>query len=503
MQIAQSFDNWESGAARPERSPSRPGSRLGKSVALGAMVALNWYAAAQWPSTLFSVTSMLLFVWMLTLVGRISPAGFVLLLPLVITRGATMLSLAVIETGAYMPEINRIGQAGDASASFVAFTAWFFLLYAVLFRALEPWFLRYVRSPMIDEAVRLLGWPLVLACAALGAVVFVQGLAGGFPLLEGVDRFLYRRERGGPLVVLLLDNKFLVAALLGTIAFAPRHAPMMKLVAKLVFVALTGLYFLFADKFFTILAETAFFAMPLLLIHRDRLGTALFRTAPAVIALLCGTLGATVYIYSDYGRLPVDRTARLLGERIAGQGQLWFVATRDDREVTAWNGQLADRYTRGLGAAQPAAAAFNDGVETYYFIGRYSPAQLIRNFRQSGGWVQLVMGTEAMALVMFGWVGVIVIMGLCAVLVAIASLFLRRALASGFFVSVLFATWVYLQVYFSVQQASLWSVAAPGQINRFLLFVTLELLLLAANRGQIRAMVARAALARHRQAVAA
>jgi hypothetical protein len=45
--------------------------------------------------------------------------------------------------------------------------------------------------------------------------------------------------------------------------------------------------------------------------------------------------------------------------------------------------------------------------------------------------------------------------------------------------------WTFLQVYFSVQQASLWTVAAPGQINRLLLFVTIEIVLLAVNRAQI------------------
>ncbi|MFV3517415.1 hypothetical protein ACNJD8_22660, partial [Mycobacterium tuberculosis] len=85
---------------------------FGGIVALAALLAVNWLLAAAVPGVLFSLTSLLLFGGVLLLVGRISPAGLILLLPLVITRGATLVSLMVIEAGAYMPEVNRLGEAG-------------------------------------------------------------------------------------------------------------------------------------------------------------------------------------------------------------------------------------------------------------------------------------------------------------------------------------------------------------------------------------------------------
>ncbi|MEJ8630095.1 DUF6418 domain-containing protein [Sphingomonas sp. I4] len=121
-----------------------------------------------------------------------------------------------------------------------------------------------------------------------------------------------------------------------------------------------------------------------------------------------------------------------------------------------------------------------------------TPSKLAASFRKNQGWVQLTMGTEAMALVMFGYAGVAVIMALLGGLVAFAALYLRRAFRSGFPLSLFFAVWTFLQIYFAVQQASLWSIAAPGQINRLLLFLTIELALLAVNRGQIRSAWGRA-----------
>lgn len=479
-------------AATSSREGTAARAPRGGIVALTAALAINWLLAATIPNSLFSWTSLLLFAWLLLIVARVSAAGLILLLPLVITRGATLVSLLVIEAGAYMPEVNRLGAPGDASASFAAVTALFFLVFAVVFRRFERPFLAYARSPLLDQVVALLGWPVVLLCMALGGMALLHGLQGGFPLLAGVDRFLYRREYSSPLVLILLDNKFLFAAALGAVAFAPRYQPLLKSAAMLTFLGLTALYFLFGDKFFTILAEVAFFAMPLLLARRGRLAGTLLRLALPVAALLCAALGATLYIYSGYGRLTLDRTVALVGERVAGQGELWFVATRDSRRATNWDAHLVDRNLDTLHARSPAEAAFANGVETYYFIQRYAPAKLADSFRKNGGWVQLTMGTEAMALVMFGYLGVAAIMAFLGALVAFAALYLRRGFESGFPLTLFFAVWTFLQVYFTVQQASLWPIAAPGQINRLLLFVTIEIVLLAINRAQVRSAFGRA-----------
>ncbi|MCC2976605.1 DUF6418 domain-containing protein [Sphingomonas sp. PL-96] len=483
----------------PPASPGEHSSlHVGEIALLTAALAINWYAAHALPSTIFCWSSLVLFGWLLLLVGRMSAAGLILLLPLVITRGATLLSLMCIEFGAYMPEVNRVGEAGDASASFVAVSAIFFLVYAAVFRMFEGPFLAFVRSPLLDDLVALLAWPVLLVCMAWGAVAFVHGAQDGFPLLQGVDRFLYRRELGSPFVLMLLDQKFLIAAILGSITFAPRQTPMLKAFGTTTLIGLTCLYFLFGDKFFTILTEVTVFIMPLLLRRIGRLRPTILRLLPLAAAVLCGSTAATLYIYSGYGRLPIDRTIASVGERIAGQGELWFVASRDSRRATAWDERLVQRNLAILDDNNPAHSAFVSGVDTFYFIERYAPSRLADSFRRSGGWVQFTMGTEAMALVMFGYVGLAVTMALAGVLIALLSLYLRRAFASGFHISLYFAVWAYLQGYLFVQQAAFWSIAAPGQIKRLLLFATFELVLLALNRGQILSLQNRARAARLR-----
>ena len=110
---------------------------------------------------------------------------------------------------------------------------------------------------------------------------------------------------------------------------------------------------------------------------------------------------------------------------------------------------------------------------------------LRRSFQRNQGWVQLTMGYEAMALVMFGYVGAFVASLLAGLVTALAALYLRRALESEFPLSILLAVWTSLQVYLTVQQASLWTIGAPGQLKRFLLFGAFEALLFAFNRGQL------------------
>lgn len=482
---------------RPARL-RRPHARLGPAGEITALVsalAANWALAATISSPLFSWISLLLIGWLLVVVGRMSAVALILLLPLAITRIATAVSLIAIEAGAYMPEVNRMGSPGDAAASFAAFTALFFLAAAIAIRAGEPYAMRYARSPLLDRLVDLLGWPVLMICAAWGALAALEGVHSGFPLIAGVDRFLYRRAFSGPFAFTLLDNKFLVAALIGVVAFRPAATRLVRSAAISLFVALTALFFLFGDKFFTILTSVAFFTMPLLLRRHDDLPRTLLRAAPLAVTLVSASLGATLYIYSGYGRLPLDRTATLVGERIAGQGELWFVASQDFRRVANWDSALVDRYEAALRENEAPASALANGIETFYFIQHYSPQKLLNGFRRSKGFVQLTVGTEAMALVMFGYVGVAVVMALSGLLAGFGLLYLLRALTSGFPLSVFFAVWTFLQIYIFVQQASFWSIAAPGQVKRLLLFLTFELGLLALNRAQLLAWRSRQAAA--------
>jgi hypothetical protein len=466
-------------------APSLKIARRGLEIcAFASLAAANWACAAALPSPVFSWTSLLVFVWATLILLRSHSRAGILLLPLVITRGATMVSLVFIESGSFMPEVGRVGAPGDASAAFAAFTALFYLVYGLVFAAGERTFLQACTSPLIERVSLLLRWPIVLFCAVLFLLALAHGAQTGFPIFQHVDRFYYRRFYSGGMVLELLEDKFLYGALLGNIVFARRTGPLLRSSALAVQGCLLITFFLFGDKFFTLLTMCAFFAMPYLLRNEHALLKTLARVWLPAAILLGAAFGATLFIYSDYGDAPLEIGMTRLGERIAGQGELWFVASQDDRKLLAYDGHVVDAYRRSLTAPDPAASDFETGMETYFFINRYMPQPLRRSFIRAQGWVQLTMGSEAMALANFGYLGVAILMIVGGAATALPALYLRRAFASEFPISIAMAILISLQAYMVLQQAALWPLFARGQVNRFLLAATLETLILAANWAQ-------------------
>ncbi len=455
-----------------------------ETCAFVCLLVVNWILAAQAPSQIFSYTSLLLFVWMALLLIRMHPRAAILALPLLITRGATLISLVFIEAGSAMPEIGRSGAAGDASASFTAFSTLLFLVYALVFAAGERAVLGSARSPLLDRIVAMLRWPIIALCVALGLMAVAQGLHTGFPVFEHVDRFYYRRFYGQGIVLILLDNKFLLGAALGSVAFGRTSPTLTRAAAICTLVGLLGTFFLFGDKFFTLLTMATYFLMPYLLRNEQALLKTFAKGWLVATLALGGVFGATLYIYSDYGDAPLSVGMAKLGDRIAGQGELWFVATQDDRRLLAYDPNMVRSYATSLNAEDPAASDFETGVETFFFINRYTPQPLRASFHKNQGWVQLTMGSEALALAGFGYAGVALLMVAAGVIAALPALYLRRAFASEFPLSIVMALWMSLQAYSLLQQGAVWSVFARGQLRRFLVFVIFEVVLFGFNRAQ-------------------
>ena len=79
---------------------------------------------------------------------------------------------------------------------------------------------------------------------------------------------------------------------------------------------------------------------------------------------------------------------------------------------------------------------------------------------------------------------------------ALPALYLRRAFASEFPLSIVMALWVSLQAYELLQQGALWAIFARGQLRRFLVAVIFEAVLFAFNRAQAASRLVRGPLQR-------
>src|ERR1700722_20036759 len=99
-------------------------------------IALNMLVAVFQPTAFGSVLATLLFAALIFRLFARTPYDLVLLLPVMIPRISSLLSLNMIDFGAHMPEIGRYGYVTAATALYAFYNA---VLVWVAFMLLERW----------------------------------------------------------------------------------------------------------------------------------------------------------------------------------------------------------------------------------------------------------------------------------------------------------------------------------------------------------------------------
>ncbi|HEY4081707.1 MAG TPA: DUF6418 domain-containing protein [Burkholderiaceae bacterium] len=444
-------------------------------LGIGMLMLANCALAVLWPSLLTSVAAFALFVAMAWRLFLASPGATVLLLPFVIIYVSSLASMIAIEGGAYMKEIGRRGVASPASAAFAVTVTLFLLTAAVVhLRQLQkrPFAmpLKYLLSPRPF----VLAWGAVLIVGFVDLYLLMAGLRQGFPLLTGTDRFEFRRLSADILTLNFLNQKFLFSAFLGAGAtFAASRQQ--RFWHHAVFLGYLLLSFLFGDKFFIILVAAAFYAMPLLIKepkHIVRLVRQHFLTAVAVVACV---FAVTVYIYSGYGTLSPEATFLKVGDRVAGQGQLWHVAVQDASRLVAFNVETVRLNIENLLANPASDFTFHHRLAAFYFVERYAPSAMYESFLNNAGMVTPTLVFEAYALVTFGYLGLLFCVLAAGVLAGWAFTWLARMLMSGNPFNVLLPAYVCLQVMSLMSQATLYSVIGLSAFKAYGAFLVLQL----------------------------
>ena len=483
LEIGPVTQNHRARTSSNSQSHGNPRPEAREFLLFAVAVALNWFAAHMAPHLIFSVVAMGLFGWMFYLLMRFSPRGAIILLPFLIVRASMIISLVFIDTGAKMPEMGLVGEPSDSTASFVAYISVFFFVAGAVFNVFERAFTRHVRSDYLRQIVRLTIWPIIGISLLAALALILHGLQNGFPLLSGVDRFFYRRYFGSPLLVNILNYKFVFAMLLGTVVFSKSTSKLQKNIAIGTFLGMTVSYFLFGDKFFTILVNACYFSMSYLLIKPDNFRKTIVKIAPFGAAIVLVMFGITTYIYSDYGKISLSETIERVSGRITGQGQLWYVANINEKNLFKLDKNLFDEHVAYLSDDNPSYYAFAHGLEQFYFIYKYSPKEYVDNARLAQGWWGLTAGYEAMALVIFGFGGAFFFMALSGAIVALPALYMLRAQRSQFMLSLMLATWFLNEAYVMTNQFGLWHLFGTHQAKVFVAISLLEAGLFLFNRG--------------------
>lgn len=470
------------GASVKVAADGRPPGLVDTPLPLGllvpaALMVLNAALAVAQPATWTAVCACLLFVAFALRLFRWNPAVVVLLLPLLVIYIASQISMVAIEAGGYMKELGRHGTASSAAALFVLCNLVLLSTAAVVHVRRLRWQPLQVSPPDSGhERPAVLAWGAVLIVGAVCAYLVLVGLATGFPLLTGTDRFAFRRLSADPLLLTFLNLKFIFTAILGTGA-AFSQSRVQRVAHQVTFVAYLLISFLFGDKFFIILLAACFFVMPLLIRRPGQIADHVRRHLPAALLVVAAVFVVTVHIYSDYGALSLEATLARLADRVAGQGQLWHVAVEDRPVWLAFDARSVQLNLLNLFANPAADFAFRHRLAAFHFVEHYAPTAMYISFLNNAGTVTPTLVFEAYALVNFGWLGLVAALVAAGAALGGLMTWLARAFMTGNPFNVLLPAFVCTQLLSFLSQAALYSLIGLSAFKAYGAFLVLQVVM--------------------------
>ena len=439
---------------------------------------LNLFIDVMWPNSLSPSIALGLYVLAVVQLFKAYPLALVLMVPFIILQVSGTLSLVLIEGGAEMKEVAATGSPSAATSSFVLYALTFLLASVATYTRFSQRSGRKLTDatskarqlmPLVKNA------PLIISMLALGYLL-AAGVKTGFPLIDGVDRFAFRRLRADELTLNLLNLKFITAAILGSGgAFA--NSALLKRLHHIVFVAFLATTYLYGDKFFSILISVSVYVMPhLMQVPEKNILRALAKLAPIAFVAVSAVFGMTLYIYSDYGtRSPAEAIGNV-SDRIAGQGQLWFVANRDDPAPMRFDTHIVSMNLANLVNVPSSDYAFRHRLAAFYFVEKYYPRALYASTLNSFGWVTPTMVFEAYGLVAFGYVGLVLLMIAAGVFVGTLMHYLSGMLMTGNMFNIMLPAFVFDATCKMMSQATLYNVFGVSAFKAYAAFALLQLI---------------------------
>lgn len=339
---------------------------------------------------LFAILSLLIFLTFSLALFKWKINCFVVLLPFLFGRLTNIASLCIIEAGAYMKEISSTGSYINATTSYVVVT----MLFLVAASIAASFMMRFGGSETSGTLPVKLP---ILICIVTIFYMVLFGLRVGFPLLEGVDRFVFKRDSADYIYRFLLGNRFLYSVVLGCfVAFSEWR---IKAITIGIFVVFILVLVLFGEKFFSILNSVLYFSIPIMMASVAR-GANFTRPAIAFVVTLVFCLFVTLYIYTDYGAIPIDIALTAVLSRFASQGQLWYAALAFSPSSIPWD-QLSG-FLAAFASPSPDDYAFRDSYGMFYLMSIFTAGSRLEGLMEARGFVTYTMGSEAYLYLVFG-----------------------------------------------------------------------------------------------------
>lgn len=437
-------------------------------------LASNVVISAVFPNLYSSFASTVLYILVLSRVFKVSPTGFLFFSPVIFVHFAGLVSLNAIESGAYMKEMGRSGFPSAAGASFAFVISVFIGMATKVFVAGAKPSSRKILKLNIESHAFIGTWAAPLTVILFIAWLLFKGTLTGFPLLDGFDRFDYRRLYGDPLTLNILNLKIVIASFLGVSAASCATA-IGKSRHHFVFAAYILISFLFGDKFFIIISASLYYVAIQLAFRPEVLTQQAKRFfLPAAGALLVG-VSMTVYIYSGLGTYSAAKTLALLFERFASQGQLWFISLNENFRWIGFDAVAVRENVMSLIANPHQDYVFEKRLSAFHFVEQYAPGKMFLSFVKNQGYVAPAGVFEAYMLELLGFLGTLAMVALAGCMLGKIAGFLRSAVSTGNPFAILLPAYMIVQFYYLIVSGTPYNLLGLSAFKAYAAFSLLYL----------------------------
>lgn len=389
--------------------------------------------------------------------------GFILLLPLVVYKVSSFISHLLIALEFYIPEIGRYGEADISPATYLVVTS---LHFALIIFFSSCW----MGSKSTSSNSVIYHFPAEIDVAFLFifgsicyqiTVLIYTGLAHGFPLITGLDRFVYRSLNADGAFIDVLNYKATIA-LLSSMMISSDHVSMRRRkVIGFSYLALFALYSLFGEKFHALLLVCTLFALPILVKKPDLFSKYIKRFLPIMLITLLLAIGLVYYVYSDYGVQTSSVTIERMFGRMAQQSQLWYISNRTFSGAFYFDSHAVSAVWESLFTSNADSRLLSLGIGSFYFILKFSPAAVQQSIYEMQGLNQFTQVSEAFWMSVAGLPGLFVYLLISSLFYSAVMVFLALSVKKTNFITTYLWGSVFVFLMTSMNQA------LPHQIFAF------------------------------------
>lgn len=388
---------------------------------LGVLFVLSVFADIA-PHAAFSYAALGAFVLFVVNMARNTPFTFAVLAGFLFLRATMFVSGIAIGSDAYMPEVT---QFGAPSGAFLRLAMAY-----VFFMSVIQWYIEPRARSVMEESSKsrnkvawsninshIWVWGFMGVCMLLWALAMYAAARDGFPLFTGSDKMAFRiRNADVPFFIATLNNRPMIVGFLGLIFW--ETTGIRRRAALGVYLAFGVLSVLCGEKFTSLLSMLVMFFIPVMLkMAKDYPWRGLKNQLPIVLVTLLAcaiTFPLMLRVYS--GDEGLDAGITKFYERIASQGQLWYLADTDTTNLVNFDTETMQQEWQSWWVSNPLEFMTPPYTGLYNVMAAYAPPAVFSgNFDQGLGFT---MAFESYLLRSFGWLGMVPILAIIAFLYA-------------------------------------------------------------------------------------